>query len=644
MANYKVTDTELTSVADAIRTKGDTAALLAFPAGFIGAITAIPTADAIDHEDLPAYVKAEALDVAERVKAKLQSDSIVVLTGADAHQIETNDATGTNTVAGNLHAGQAMKALSYVLPIDLAAFLGDYTAGSQTTTLAEGRQHIVHVNADINEAFRGLPQFRTVGNHDPLGYSSSQNGGTLSQAELYALIGKYNADGVTVMGSTVAGYCYRDFAAKSLRVICLNTADVASPTGGAEAVSDAQKKWFADTLISTPQDYGILILAHHPLDWGNIMSVSHILRAYVEEQASITIGGTAYSFTGKNKSAWVLQLHGHVHTFTADKLHWNNGGTGVPYNVYRLACPCMNFTRTNEYGQNGTSEYYGIEFGTPGDTQSKTADGAGDTAFCVFVINPSEQKVYSICYGAGYDRETYWGAASVPATGVTLNAGSGTLNPGGSVTLTATVAPADTTNKGVIWRTSNASVATVSNGVVTARSIGSATITVTTQDGGFTASYTLTVEAAPAGNLIGTVGYTDGKRIGTSDGAYRELSNGVVIEYIDLSQFVTANNSIVIRTRGADFKQVSSPYNNNAYAFYNASYGFTAAQYLSSGNDTHGNVTVTRSFADDADNTMTMTISNIGMNIATSNYHYLRLCGLGSGANIDLRINENFST
>ena len=85
------------------------------------------------------------------------------------------------------------------------------------------------------------------------------------------------------MGSTTAGYCYRDFAAKNLRVICLNTADVAAPTGGAEACSDAQKKWFADTLISTPQGYGVLILSHHPLDWGNIMSVSHILRAYVEE-------------------------------------------------------------------------------------------------------------------------------------------------------------------------------------------------------------------------------------------------------------------------------------------------------------------------------------------------------------------------
>lgn len=43
MADYLVTDTELTSVADAIRTKGGTSASLAFPTGFVDAIDAIST-------------------------------------------------------------------------------------------------------------------------------------------------------------------------------------------------------------------------------------------------------------------------------------------------------------------------------------------------------------------------------------------------------------------------------------------------------------------------------------------------------------------------------------------------------------------------------------------------------------------------
>lgn len=43
MANYLTTDTDLTSVADAIRTKGGTSAALAFPAGFVQAIADIPS-------------------------------------------------------------------------------------------------------------------------------------------------------------------------------------------------------------------------------------------------------------------------------------------------------------------------------------------------------------------------------------------------------------------------------------------------------------------------------------------------------------------------------------------------------------------------------------------------------------------------
>lgn len=43
MANYKVADTELTSIANAIRTKGGTSAQLEFPTGFVTAIGNIPS-------------------------------------------------------------------------------------------------------------------------------------------------------------------------------------------------------------------------------------------------------------------------------------------------------------------------------------------------------------------------------------------------------------------------------------------------------------------------------------------------------------------------------------------------------------------------------------------------------------------------
>ncbi len=85
-------------------------------------------------------------------------------------------------------------------------------------------------------------------------------------------------------------------------------------------------------------------------------------------------------------------------------------------------------------------------------------------------------------------------------TGVSLNKTSATLNVGDTLTLTATVSPTNATNKSVTWTTSNSSVARVSNGVVTAVTAGTATITVTTADGNYTAKCTITVNK-PAATL-----------------------------------------------------------------------------------------------------------------------------------------------
>ncbi len=80
-----------------------------------------------------------------------------------------------------------------------------------------------------------------------------------------------------------------------------------------------------------------------------------------------------------------------------------------------------------------------------------------------------------------------------PVTGVTLDEATLELFTGGSATLVATVQPDDATNKNVTWQSSNANVATVQNGTVTAVGPGKATITVTTEDGKRTATCTVTV-------------------------------------------------------------------------------------------------------------------------------------------------------
>ncbi len=92
--------------------------------------------------------------------------------------------------------------------------------------------------------------------------------------------------------------------------------------------------------------------------------------------------------------------------------------------------------------------------------------------------------------------------ADVKVSRITLSASTGlTLTKGQTQKLTATVVPANATNKAVTWKTSDKNVATVSpSGLVTAKSAGTATITCTAQDGsGVKATCKVTVTVPVSG-------------------------------------------------------------------------------------------------------------------------------------------------
>lgn len=82
---------------------------------------------------------------------------------------------------------------------------------------------------------------------------------------------------------------------------------------------------------------------------------------------------------------------------------------------------------------------------------------------------------------------------STPVTAITLNPTSISLKVGESATISATVSPSSATNKKIIWSSSNASVATVDEGKVTAKAAGSADIIALSDDSGIKATCTVTV-------------------------------------------------------------------------------------------------------------------------------------------------------
>lgn len=610
------------AIKTAIESKGVTVPDSALLGVMAEEIKKIQLKDAVTHADIPDYIKAAALEVAKKVQTVRTSESIVFIAASDAHQLDTS----SDIVAGNKHAGMAMKALAYILPgIDFACYLGDYTAGSSTTTLAEGKQHFAEINADIDEAFSGIPQLRTLGNHDSLQYSKAQNGSVLSATELYTMVGAYNT-GATY-GSTTEGYCYRDFETKKLRVVCLNTAEATEK----EYVSDAQKLWFANTLkaVGAKSGWNVLILSHHPLDWGGVCVLSNIVKAYVDGGSITVSSGNTVNFSGSNSATILAAIHGHVHCFKAAKLNSIANGSGTEYNIWRVATPNMCFTRNNEYGTNGNTEYYGIEFGETA-TYNKTANSANDTAFVVNVINPSQQKIYSFCYGAGYDREIFTGIQTVAVTGVSLNAASGELTVGGQTTLTATVQPADASNQAVTWESSAPTVASVVNGVVTALAPGSAKITVKTADGGFTEEYALTVKAATS-DLLATYGYADNTRLSTSSGSEKTAAGYVTIGHtaaipIDKTKYP---NGATIRVTGAvnclgNNWSGSDNGGDSAFVLYTTGgTTFSASEYIEAKTTTAGTFTI------DADKTgFTLDIASLEAP------RYIKFCVKGTGANL----------
>ena len=153
-----------------------------------------------------------------------------------------------------------------------------------------------------------------------------------------------------------------------------------------------------------------------------------------------------------------------------------NSVTDIGFGVFST---CIALTEVINYAAIPQSIYAGVFYEV-------------DMAACTLYVPATSITAYQI---AGVWKNFGTIEAILPVSGVSLNKTTLTLAVEGTGQLTATVAPSNATNKAVIWSSSHPAVAAVSSdGTVTALAPGTAIITASTYEGGYTAQCEVTIK------------------------------------------------------------------------------------------------------------------------------------------------------
>ena len=564
--------------------------------------------------EYPDYVRTEAERVAAEARKVITAESLVSICLSDSHYPASE-----NTRKSGLHAMMGIKALTYLLPVDFIAHLGDvgYEGSNSESNTDRLEANLVEMLGYVKEsAGDSIPLFVAIGNHDPGDYITTDDDTDMISGEyLYQNFTALSASDDTVFsGEETGGYCYRDFTEKKIRVFLLNSAEniIIGGYDNDSGCSTTQLAWFASKLqeLNTKSDaanWGIVVLCHYPADYGAARPLSNVIAAYVNG-TSITLNGTAYNFSGANAARFIVQHHGHVHNFLVDKLY--TGSTPTQYDAYRVGIPNTQDSRENYYG-----EFSGINY-SEAESQTKTPGTAKDTSFVVNVINPSEDKVYSFCYGAGYDRtidlkgKAFY-SVTTNLTGATIQHSATSVEEGSSYTGTITV--------NTDWELESV-VVTMGGEDITDTAVSGTSITIQEVTG----TVVITVVAvAPPTNLLplaidtdntvfNGIGYKSGYRLSTSDGGEREQAGMYISGYIPAvyGQTVTLKN---VGTETVNY--------NLSYIIW-----FTSNQNARNGQ------TELATLNANADGTLTVTVA--GNNPANTKYFRLSCSYLGADSEI----------
>jgi len=319
------------------------------------------------------------------------------------------------------------------------------------------------------------------------------------------------------------------------------------------------------------------------LDGGNLQSIIDILKKNNVKATFFPIGEVADSYKSQLLEAYNSGSEIGNHTFdhsdlsllsydeVVDQINSTTSAIeeaiGHSPALFRPPYLSYNSTVLQAAGDCGFTKAISASINTHDTDPSVTAAQVRDTALneaapgAIVLMHPDDntntpealQEIVTGLKNKGYTFVTVSELLNyVSAAGVTLSSSTASLIKGNSITLTAAVTPSNATNKNVTWKSSNSSVASVNiSGKITGVSAGTATITATAADGGFTASCTVTVTAPADGtNLaLGKVptssAFANKSRItdGNKDtSSYSDAAGGLQWVQIDLGASYNIND------------------------------------------------------------------------------------------------------
>lgn len=288
----------------------------------------------------------------------------------------------------------------------------------------------------------------------------TMTGGTLSKSSITLSDGYWSEYEISITGATKgAKIKFEGVQTKKARFF-LDDIKITQAGGGDEGVFDINEKYSTvayddDSRISVASTGTYDIYLSKSLDYFYVMSIG--------QKPEDDSGSSNVSVTGVTLNKTSLSLTaGDTYTLSCTVRPSNASDKSVTWKS----------SNTSVASVNSSGKVTAIKEGTAIITV-KTNDG-GYTAECE--VSVSNQ--------------------TISVTSVTLNKTSLSLVENETYTLTYTVKPSNASDKSVTWKSSNASVATVTNsGKVTAIKKGNAVITVKTNDGGYTAECEVTVSS-----------------------------------------------------------------------------------------------------------------------------------------------------